>query len=142
LGAAQFALPGAVDRLRSTREPSHGAVPVVLAAADPAQPYGAALPWPASAGRPARVASAVVVLVDGEARVWFDSSARHLVLLAGSDADTSWVDALVGLVKDGRYGSIEIRKVDGVAFTDQPVGGVLRAAGFLDGYKGLVFRAR
>jgi ATP-dependent helicase Lhr and Lhr-like helicase len=142
LGAAQFALPGAVDRLRSTREPVDGAAPVVLAATDPAQPYGAALPWPASGGRPARVASAVVVLTDGLARVWFDASARHLVLLEGSDIDTSWVDALLGLVKDGRYGSIEVRKIDGVALADQPVAVALRAAGFLDGYKGLVYRAR
>ena len=52
LGAAQFALPGAVDRLRSHREP--GDSTVVLAATDPAQPYGAALPWPESDGRPAR----------------------------------------------------------------------------------------
>jgi ATP-dependent helicase Lhr and Lhr-like helicase len=142
LGAAQFALPGAVDRLRSTREAVEGAVPVVLAAADPAQPYGAALPWPTTAGRPARVASAVVVLVDGEARVWFDASARHLVLFSGHDLDTSWAEALVGLVKDGRYGTIEVRKVDGATFVDQPVGVVLRAAGFLDGYKGLVYRSR
>src|SRR5687768_2557427 len=75
LGAAQFALPGAVDRLRAVRQ-SQGdersgdrdddAAPLVLAATDPAQPYGAALPWPESAGRPARPAGTHVVLVDGE----------------------------------------------------------------------------
>ena len=59
LGGAQFALPGAVERLRS-EHPER----IVLAAADPAQPYGAALPWPSSpAGRrPTRVPGAHVVL--------------------------------------------------------------------------------
>jgi ATP-dependent helicase Lhr and Lhr-like helicase len=141
LGAAQFALPGAVDRLRATREPSADATAVVLAATDPAQPYGAALSWPASAGRPARVASALVVSMNGEARVWFDPSARHLVLFEGHDADASWVDALVGLVKDGRFGAVEVRKIDGEPIGAQPVVDRLRAAGFQDGYKGLVFRA-
>src|SRR5712692_1950864 len=60
LGGAQFALPGAVERLRS--EHASEQVPMVLSAVDPAQPYGAALPWPKPAGdgsrRPARVAGA------------------------------------------------------------------------------------
>ena len=67
LGAAQFALPGAVDRLRgSPRGRARDATPVVLAATDPAQPYGAALAWPESAGpsgphrrRPCRAGPAV-----------------------------------------------------------------------------------
>src|SRR5205823_224592 len=68
LGGAQFALGGAVERLRELRpqdgEPKE---PLVLAAADPAQPYGAALPWPKRAGaRAARVAGAHVVLLGGE----------------------------------------------------------------------------
>ncbi len=64
LGAAQFALPGAVDRLRSVRDPLEpDLTPVTLSATDPAQPYGAALPWPASDGRPSRSAGAFVVLV-------------------------------------------------------------------------------
>jgi ATP-dependent helicase Lhr and Lhr-like helicase len=141
LGAAQFAMPGAVDRLRSTREPAEGAVPIVLAATDPAQPYGAALPWPVTAGRPTRVASAVVVLVNGEARAWFDSSAKHLVLFPEVDGEAAWIDALIGVVKDGRLASVEVRKIDGEPITDQPVNDRMRAAGFRDGYKGLVFRA-
>ncbi|HJS26466.1 MAG TPA: DEAD/DEAH box helicase, partial [Actinomycetota bacterium] len=67
LGAAQFALPGAVDRIRELRDSPTEAAVHVLAAADPAQPYGAALTWPESAGRPARVSGAYVVLADGEA---------------------------------------------------------------------------
>jgi ATP-dependent helicase Lhr and Lhr-like helicase len=141
LGAAQFALPGAVDRLRATREPTDDATPVVLAASDPAQPYGAALPWPESAGRPARVATALVVSLNGEACVWFDPSSRHLVLFEGHDVHTAWIDALIGLVKDGRFGSIEVRKIDGEPIGAQSVADGLRRAGFQDGYKGLVFRA-
>ncbi|MEZ5166400.1 MAG: hypothetical protein R2695_07875 [Acidimicrobiales bacterium] len=65
LGAAQFALPGAVDRLRSEREAGPEQAPVVLGATDPAQPYGAALSWPESAGRPSRSVGAYVVLQAG-----------------------------------------------------------------------------
>ena len=49
LGAAQFAMPGAVDRLRAARATPRPATVQTLAAADPAQPYGAALPWPETA---------------------------------------------------------------------------------------------
>ena len=59
-GAAQFALAGAVDGLRSQRGTGHATV--LLAAVDPANPYGAVLPWPKLAGRAARAAGAFVVL--------------------------------------------------------------------------------
>ena len=78
LGAAQFALPGAVDRLRALREPpeSDRAAVHLLAATDPANPYGAALPWPRRGDddrRPLqRAAGAYVVLVDGEAALYVD----------------------------------------------------------------------
>ena len=86
LGAAQFAVPGAVDRLRSAREtpdpiirPDDVPDPVVLASTDPAQPYGAALAWPDTPGRPARSASSLVVLRAGRPLVWFDRRGHHLV---------------------------------------------------------------
>ena len=86
LGAAQFALPGAVDRLRSDRgdvsgdDPGQGhEPPLVLAATDPAQPYGAALAWPDSEGRPARAAGALVVLSSGRLLAWLDRRGHHLV---------------------------------------------------------------
>jgi ATP-dependent Lhr-like helicase len=69
LGGSQFADPGAVDRLRTLREAARDAEPtgVVLAATDPANPYGAALPWPQlAAGQAMRAAETQVVLVDGE----------------------------------------------------------------------------
>ena len=154
LGAAQFALPGAVDRLRSVREAAaergfgeHDRGPaevVVLAATDPAQPYGAALPWPDTEGRPSRSAGAFVVLVDGEAAVFLERGGRSLVLfpaaIAGG-ADEGWADGLTRLVKDGRLRSLELAKVDGAPVADSPVADVLRRAGFVDGYRGLVFRA-
>ena len=88
LGAAQFALPGAVDRLRVPA--TETAPALVLAATDPANPYGAALPWPASSGqqemvggrgghRPARKAGAVVVLVDGELVLYVERGGKTLL---------------------------------------------------------------
>jgi ATP-dependent Lhr-like helicase len=143
LGAAQFALPGAVDRLRATREldklAEPGDEPLVLAATDPAQPYGAALAWPESPGRPARTAGAIVVLRGGAPLVWFDTRSHHLVTFGGTLADPSWATALTALVLDGRMRSVEVRKVDGgpisAAITD-----VVRGAGFVDGYRGPAFR--
>src|SRR5581483_12015224 len=100
LGGAQFALPGAVDRLRAARagaSPEPGAweenadapaTVVVLAATDPAQPYGAALPWPDTAGgaRAGRNAGAHGVLVDGRPVACLERGGRSVVLLSDDDA--------------------------------------------------------
>ena len=147
LGAAQFALPGAVDRLRSAREvadpmlhPELVPAAVVLSSTDPAQPYGAALDWPVSAGRPSRIAGAVVVLRNGLPLVWFDRRSSHLVTFPAS-TDISWAEALAMLVKDGRQRSIEVRKVNGDPIDrNGPEASALLAAGFADGYRGLVLR--
>jgi ATP-dependent helicase Lhr and Lhr-like helicase len=148
LGAAQFALPGAVDRLRSTRgdvggdEPGQGQEPpLVLAATDPAQPYGAALAWPDSEGRPARAAGALIVLSGGRLLVWLDRRGHHLVTFPSAAEDTSWADALAALVKDGRVRALDIRKVDGQPVTAAPeIVASLQRVGFVDGYRGLVLR--
>jgi ATP-dependent Lhr-like helicase len=174
LGAAQFALPGAVDRLRSFREPlppalDDGPEPppwgqmasagrggfdggggprgpdpgaVVLAATDPAQPYGASLPWPAAAGgRVARRTGARVVLVDGAARVFLEASGQRLVGFPGATDDDRWVAPLRALVDTGRLRSLEVRTVDGAPVLESPaVVEQLRLAGFADGYRGLVYR--
>ncbi len=151
LGAAQFAVPGAVDRLRSAREtpdpvirPDDVPDPIVLASTDPAQPYGAALDWPDTAGRPARSASSLVVLRAGRPLVWFDRRGHHLVTFPGALVDTSWRRALISLVNDGRLKSVEIRKVNGDGLTGAAVPGglveLLRAGGFADGYRGLIAR--
>jgi ATP-dependent Lhr-like helicase len=140
LGAAQFALGGAVDRLRAARgdAASEG---VVLAATDPAQPYGAALPWPESAGRPARQAGAHVALVDGELVAFLERGGHSLSTFPATASHPEWPTLLHDLVHRGRHRSLEIRKVDGLPVAESPVAEVLRAAGFKDGYKGLVFRA-
>ena len=104
LGGAQFALAGAVERLRELRSEEEPE-PLVLAAADPAQPYGAALPWPKRAGaRAARVAGAQVVLLGGEAALFVERGGRTLVPLREPDED--WlrpaIAALVEHVTSGR----------------------------------------
>ena len=136
LGAAQFSLPGAVDRLRSqaSQEPP---APVALAATDPAQPYGATLAWPDSPGRPARAAGALVITRAGVPLVWFDRRARHLVTFPAAATDHGWAGALAALVADGTARSVEVRKVDGESIA--PAGEwaqALLAAGFVEGYKG------
>ena len=144
LGAAQFAMPGAVDRLRSLRDAGgddddEGSPQVVtLAAADPAQPYGAAVPWPPSAGRPARAAGAFVVLRDGAPVAYLERGARS-VLTFGTPAD-GWAEAVVGLVKDGRLRRIELHRIDGEPIADHAELDRLREAGFADGYRGLTAR--
>ncbi len=140
LGAAQFALPGAVDRLRTLREPAERRSDVsVLAAADPAQPYGAALPWPESTGRPSRSAGAYVVLTDGAPAAFVERGARTLTTFADADP-AAWADAVASLAKDGKVHRIELRTIDGEAAADHPAADALRAAGFVDGYRGLTLR--
>jgi ATP-dependent Lhr-like helicase len=139
LGAAQFALPGAVDRLRAARDADAATPPLVLSATDPAQPFGAALPWPASTGRPARVAGALAVLCQGDLAVWLDRRGRSVVTFPAA-ADGAWIAGLVDLVKNGRVRAIELRKIDGGPPGESVWAAPLRAAGFADGYRGLVLR--
>ncbi len=140
LGAAQFALPGAVDRLRGTRTPEPDAPPVVLAATDPAQPYGAALAWPDSPGRPARTAGAHVVLADGLPLVVLERGGRSLATFEGAESNDAWIEAIIGLVKDGRLRKLEIGKVDGTAVRETSWAARLEAAGFTSAYKGMLYR--
>ncbi|MCY4665501.1 MAG: DEAD/DEAH box helicase [Acidimicrobiaceae bacterium] len=140
LGAAQFALPGAVDRLRGARSPEPDDPPVVLAATDPAQPYGAALAWPESPGRPARTAGAHVVLVGGVPAVMLERGGRSLVTFPGSDHTEVWIEAVIGLVKDGRLRKLEIAKVDGKPIRETPWAARLEEAGFTSAYKGMLYR--
>ena len=139
LGAAQFALPGAVDRIRDLRDGLAETSVHVFGAADPAQPYGAALAWPESAGRPARVAGAYVVLADGNAAAYIERGARTLITFPGG-SDASWVDPLVSLVKDGRLRRIELTRIDGDPAVESPFAEALRNSGFVEGYRGLVLR--
>ena len=151
LGAAQFALAGALDRLRAVREPADppatGAA-LLLAAADPANPFGAALPWPRRSEadrRPyQRAAGAYVVLVDGVAALYLERGGATLQTLpAADDRDVALVAAgsLRSLVADGRVRELVIRKVDGDDIAVSAFRPVLLDAGFVAGYRGLVLRA-
>jgi ATP-dependent Lhr-like helicase len=145
LGAAQFALPGAIDRLRAARDVpgDEPVVPVALAATDPAQPYGAVLGWPASAGRPARSAGAFVVLAAGELLAYLERGGHVLVTFPAAvrPGFAHWPEALTALVKDGRLRKVEVTRIDGGPPAESPAAGPLRAAGFVEGYKGLSFRS-
>ncbi|HEV8488477.1 MAG TPA: DEAD/DEAH box helicase [Candidatus Limnocylindrales bacterium] len=151
LGAAQFALAGAIDRLRAAREPaaSPGERHVhLLAAADPANPYGAAISWPRRGEddrRPfQRAAGAYVVLVDGEAVLYVDrggSSIQTLPAFDDPELAVTAASALRGLVVDGRARELVIGKIDGLPVGESAHRQTLLDAGFAAGYRGLVMRA-
>jgi ATP-dependent Lhr-like helicase len=143
LGAAQFALPGAVDRMRAFREaPDEADEPrggMALAAADPAQPYGAALPWPQeAAGRASRAGGAYTILARGVLAAFLERGARSLVTFGVDPPE--WVDVLASLAKDGRVRKIELVRIDGLPAGEAPAAAALRGAGFIDGYRGLTLR--
>jgi ATP-dependent Lhr-like helicase len=132
LGGSQFALPGAVDRLRSLREPD-GSV-VALAACDPANAYGAVLPWPRSDGRMARAAGAYCVLDAGELVLYLERGGRSL--LTNGEIRPEHVRALVGVATAA--GRVEIQRVDGVGVMESPIAALLRETGFASSHRGLV----
>jgi ATP-dependent helicase Lhr and Lhr-like helicase len=167
LGGAQFALPGAVERLRAgagsgsglgsgaAGGPGGAQAPLVLAAVDPAQPYGAALPWPKrpgeddpthagrSARRPARVAGAHVVLVGGDPIVYLERGGRALqTLVAAGDARLdAALAALVERVRAGAIKRVALEKVDGESAMTSPLGPALLALGFQEGPRRLTLSA-
>ncbi len=124
LGGAQFAVASTVDRLRSyldgvdPERPEYRAV--VMAAADPANPYGAALPWPSrttdgdGAARPGRKAGALVVLVDGELAWFVERGGRSLLSFTDDDSDANHAAAvaLADLVTAGRVNSILVERIN------------------------------
>ena len=145
LGGAQFALGGAVERLRELRpdrETETRSV-LVLAAADPAQPYGAAVPWPKRAGaRAARVAGAHVVLLGGLPALFVERGGKSIVPLR--DPDDEWLraalEALVEHVKAGRAKRLAVERFDGEPVTESAVLPLLVEAGFLAGPRRAVLR--
>ncbi|MET0562880.1 MAG: helicase-related protein, partial [Gaiellaceae bacterium] len=144
LGGAQFALGGAVERLRELR-PQDGEEPetLVLAAADPSQPYGASLPWPKRAGaRAARVAGAHVILLGGEPALFVERSGRSLVPLR--DPEEDWLrtalDALVAHVRATGAKRLAVERFDGEPVTESECVSLLIDAGFVIGPRRAVFR--
>lgn len=160
LGGSQFALPGAVDLLRQdaaelgrgdpvppggARDP--GGPALVLAATDPANPYGAALAWPAPAGadaaapdtgrhRPGRKAGAVVVLVAGALVLYLERGGRTLLSFSEEDAALGIAaHALADAARSGALGRLTLSRADGAAVLDRetlagPLARALAAAGF------------
>jgi ATP-dependent Lhr-like helicase len=149
LGAAQFALPGAVDRLRAQARDEADAPTLVLAATDPANPYGAALPWPERAAepdgkrghQPARKAGSLVVLVAGHCALYVERGGRT-VLSFGDDPAMLQpaADALALAVRDGALGKLSVERADGTAVVSSPLGDALETAGFRPTPRGLRLR--
>ena len=152
LGAAQFAMPGAVDRLRAEREMDETTGPqvVVLAAADPAQPYGATLPWPRGEGDDRlplqRAAGAYVVLVGGEAALYVERGGRGLLTLPAAAADAEITARAVRvlpqlLVPTGPLKELNLERVDRVPPAESALAHELREVGFRPAYRGWIMRA-
>jgi ATP-dependent Lhr-like helicase len=181
LGAAQFALPGAVDRMRAMADPAPAAYPapaagpwqtpdpwqapgpdsapgraspdrpeptvVVLAAADPANAYGAALPWPArpdetpGGHRPGRKAGALVIVIDGQLVLYVERGGKTLLSWT---SDPALLDpaaaALAGAVREGALGRLTVERADGAGVYDSPLARTLEAAGFRPTPRGLRLR--
>ncbi len=148
LGAAQFALPAAIDLLRSVRDPAEAPLVVTLASTDPANPYGGILRWPAApseAGRgPTRSVGTRVVLVDGELVAWLSRGDRQLLVWLPEDeprrtrALTSLASELARLADEtaGRQGLL-IGDVNGQPVSAHPLAPFLADAGFSRGAMGM-----
>ncbi len=176
LGAAQFAMPGAVDRMRtmtSSTPPASAATEdstlwlggpqpirrrtptgpraLVLATTDPANPFGAALPWPertvnldgdAKGHRPGRKAGALVVMVDGSLVLYVERGGKTLLTWSdGPDVLQPAVDALALAVRDGSLGKLAVERADGEGVLSTPLGQALESAGFRPTPRGLRLRA-
>jgi ATP-dependent helicase Lhr and Lhr-like helicase len=166
LGGAQFAVPGAVDRLRALTDPPSSPQTQVLSAADPANPYGAALAWPertTTGGtdgpghpsgvprtppggerpghRPGRKAGAVVILVDGDLVLYVERGGRTLLTFTDHpDRLARAADALALAVRDGALGRLAVEKADGETVFDSPLARALTEAGFRPTARGLRLR--
>ncbi|MBG6217924.1 ATP-dependent Lhr-like helicase [Arthrobacter sp. CAN_A6] len=157
LGAAQFAVPATVDRLRSFSADNQPAAPagvlgapsaplqaVALAATDPANPYGAALPWPSADGghRAGRKAGALVVLVDGALSLYVERGGKTLLAFTEDPAALeSAAAALVSIIRRGAAEKMALEKVNGGEILDTEVGRALAEAGFYTTPRGLRIRA-
>jgi ATP-dependent helicase Lhr and Lhr-like helicase len=132
LGGAQFALPGAVERLRSLPQDEDRFL--VLAATDPANPYGAALQWPkrAQGRRPSRSPGAYVLLRDGDPLLYVERGGRGVLRLAELD-EGELAEALGVLAEsagDGRLPRLAIERVDGEPVIGSGLEPTLIEAGF------------
>jgi ATP-dependent helicase Lhr and Lhr-like helicase len=159
MGGAQFALPGAVERLRS--KPGGEAERTstrVIAVADPAQPYGGALPWPRREGqerRPARVAGAYLVSVAEQPVIYVERGGRGLITLLDSAAPGAYLalgmgqpellqralEALAEAVRCGRVGKLSLERIDGQPAISSTFVDALVELGFQSGPRRLTLSA-
>jgi ATP-dependent Lhr-like helicase len=136
LGGAQFAAPGAVDRLRSGSETDV----VVLAAADPANPYGAALDWPdLPDGRIGRYAGAYVILLGGRLVAFVDGANLRVLDL---DPDLRHPIGAALATAASRHRTFRVDRVDGSPIHGSPWAPVLSEMGFSTTSRGLAYRGR
>ncbi|BCT74813.1 hypothetical protein SCMU_06550 [Sinomonas cyclohexanicum] len=159
LGAAQFAVPATVDRLRTfsrddalapeTAGPD-AAPPrdaLALAATDPANPYGAALAWPdvpgaATGHRPGRKAGALIVTVDGALALYVERGGKTLLAFTEDEAVLGpAAEALVGVVRAGAVDKLAMEKVNGHDLLDTPLARALTGAGAYSTPRGVRIRA-
>jgi ATP-dependent Lhr-like helicase len=150
LGAAQFATGATVDRLRAfTRDDALNEPPaaVTLAATDPANAYGAALPWPAPDAdeprghRPGRKAGALVVLVDGHLTLYVERGGKTVLTFDDDEAALAAAAASLGSIVRTGLGKLRIEQVDGATITGSALGAALTDAGFSATPRGLSMRA-
>jgi ATP-dependent Lhr-like helicase len=148
LGAAQFAAPGADDRLREQPPPEDTPKPLILAATDPANPYGAALPWPerSDEARPARSAGARVILLDGHLIGYLNRSGQQLLTYLPAEepqrtaVQSALVEALSSLATDRSPALLSM--IDKLGPTASTFTKRLEAAGFVSTSRGLLHRRR
>jgi ATP-dependent Lhr-like helicase len=150
VGAAQFALPAALDLLRSLKEPPEEPEVVVLAATDPANPYGSILKWPQSvdAGRgPTRSVGSLVILVNGSLTAYLSRGARQLLVFLPEDepvrsiAARALADRLALLARDRDGGvALLIAEINGSPSADHPLAPYLLEAGFSPSAMGFQMR--
>ncbi len=154
LGAAQFGTNGPIERLRTARDAgsdnAHEAVAYALSAVDPAQPYGATIPWPQhSYGHPSRSAGADVVLLNGFLAAFIERGGRSLTTYPThegtpnqiDDHNNVWIAALANAVLRKTVGALQIQTINGEPARDSELADALRRHGFVDGYKGLTLQA-
>ncbi len=152
LGAAQFATPATIDRVRTFSRDADAApalAPLVLAATDPANPYGAALPWPASlpdaatgstAHRPGRKAGALVALVDGHLALYLERGGKSVLTFTDDPAVLEAAAVELAAVVRARLRSLRVERVNGASAFGTPLAEALQAAGFVATPQGLRIR--
>jgi ATP-dependent Lhr-like helicase len=146
LGAAQFAAPGADEPLRAEREPRKDARAMVIAATDPANAWGAALPWPKreTGPKPMRADGALVVLdADGRVLAWVGRAERSMLTFTTEAADLETIArAIAEPVDRGARAAMLVAQVDGAPAETSPLAEALKRAGFSATSRGMLKRRR